>query len=220
MWKKLASTLVFAQLFVLAPFASARFLYLTPYAASAEKIAPIFISSPLTSTPTAAEKLPVRTLTVIAQDGKRTELTIKPEDAGKPLAVSGAETVFASVDYGVSNRGEGQAVLLRYHAKFQPVDGKAVGLPVEITPKTVTGGVAFVATAGGKPLGNATVTIHEPGDTDPRTVTTDADGLTPTYSKPGRYAVRVSRFEKAKGEHEGRAYTGIWEYSTLVTEVK
>lgn len=220
MWKKLALALTAAQLFILTPFASARFLYLTPDATSTEKIVPIFISSPLTSTPTAAEKLPIRTLTAVTRDGKRTELTIKPEDACKPLAVSDAETVFASVDYGVSNRGEGQAVLLRYHAKFQPADGKAVGLPVEITPKAMTGGVAFVATVGGKPLGNATVTIHEPGDTDPRTVTTDADGLTPTYSKPGRYAIRVSRFEKAKGEHEGQAYTGIWEYSTLVTEVK
>lgn len=220
MRKVMLATLIVAQFFILSPFASAHFLYLTSETSSADLILPFFVSNPLTASSTASEQLPVRTLTVTDRDGKRTELSIKPEQAGEPVAVKGAEAVFASVDYGVSNRGEGQGVLLRYHAKWQPAGGKAVGLPVEVTPKGVTGGVVFVATAGGKPMGNATVTIHEPGDTDPRTVTTDAAGQTPTYSKPGRYAVRVGRLTKAKGEHEGRAYTGVWEYSTLVTEVK
>ena len=93
-------------------------------------------------------------------------------------------------------------------------------MPLELTPKAVSGGVAFVATSGGKPLVSVTVTVHEPGAAEPRIVTTDADGQTPTYSKAGRYAARVGRFEKQKGELEGKAYTGIWEYSTLVTDVK
>jgi hypothetical protein len=200
--------------------ASAQFFYLVSDVSPAEQFFLVFNSGPLTGVKCDAEKLRVRSLSAIDPDGKRTAIPLVTTDTDGLVAKTPADTLFASVDYGVSNRGEGQAVLLRYHAKCQPVGGKGLGLPLEVTPKAVTGGVAFVITAGGKPLGNGSVMLHEPGDTDPRAVATDADGLTPTYSKGGRYAVRVGRFEKGKGEHDGKAYTGIWEYSTLVTVVK
>ncbi|MCU0705894.1 MAG: hypothetical protein MUF18_18145 [Fimbriiglobus sp.] len=157
---------------------------------------------------------------VVGSDARPTEVAVTKGDGGELLATTDAETAFTTLNYGVSNRGEGQTVLLRYHAKGQPVGGQAVGLPLELTSKGVNGGVVFMATAGGKPLGGVTVTVFEPGSDEPRTVTTDPSGQTPAYAKAGRYAVRVGRFEKAKGEHEGRAYAGVWEYSTLTTEVK
>lgn len=200
--------------------ASAQFFYLVPDVSPAEQFFLVFNAGPLTGVKCDAEKLQVRTVSAIDTDGKRAAIPLVTTDTDGLVAKTPAATLFASVDYGVSNRGEGQAVLLRYHAKCQPAGGKEVGLPLEVTPKEVGGGVAFAVTAGGQPLGNVTVTLHEPGDTDPRTVATDTGGLTPTYSKAGRYAVRAGRFEKIKGEHEGKAYTGVWEYSTLVTVVK
>jgi hypothetical protein len=201
------------------PPASAQALYLRPDVVVAKQFVLIFSSTPLTAPAATPSPLAVPALTVVADDGKRSQVPVEKRDGGI-TAETGADTVFASADYGVSNRGEGLSVLVRFHTKCQPAGGSAVGLPVEITPESAKGGVAFVATADGKPLKGVAVTVFEPGATDPTTVTTDADGRTPTYSKPGRYAVKVGRFEKKKGEHEGRAYTGIWEYSTLVTDVK
>jgi len=201
------------------PPASAQFLYLRPDATAAGTFSLVFHSTPLTDSATPAKSSEIGTVTAISEGGKRTQVTVESGDKSVTVKTA-ADTLFMSADFGVSNRGEGHLVLLRYHAKVQPTGGEAVGLPLELTPKAVARGVAFVAAVGGKPLANATVTVHEPGAAEPRIVTTDADGLTPTYTKAGRYAARVGRFEKKKGELEGKAYTGIWEYSTLVTDVK
>lgn len=205
---------------LLTPQSHAQALYLSPDVVVAKQFVLIFSSTPLTAPATATNSLGVPALTAVADDGKRSQVSVQKGDGGVLTAKSEAATVFTSVDYGVSNRGEGLSVLIRFHAKYQLSGGAAVGLPVEITAESAKSGVAFVATAGGKPLNSVPVTVFEPGATDPTTVTTDSDGRTPTYSKPGRYALKVGRFEKKKGEHEGRAYTGIWEYSTLVTVVK
>ncbi len=214
------TSLTILALVVCAPPTSAQFLYLVPDVSPAEQFFLIFNSGPLTGVKPDGEKLAVRTVTAVEVDGKRSAVPLTTDNTSGPVVKTSATTLFASVDSGVSNRGEGRTVLLRYHAKCQPAGGKELGLPLEVTPKAVTGGVAFAVTAGGKPLGNGSVLLHEPGDTDPRAVTTDANGLTPTYSKAGRYAVRVGRFENAKGELDGKAYSGVWEYSTLVTMVK
>lgn len=203
-----------------APQAPAQALFLRPDVVVAKQFVPIFSSTPLTGSAVTTNFPPVTTLKAVADDGKRSEVSFEKGDGMIPTAKTGADTVFTALDYGVSNRGEGLSVLVRFHAKCQPVGGAAVGLPVEITAESAKSGVTFVAAAGGKPLKGMSVTVFEPGATDPTTVTTDADGRTPAYSKPGQYAVKVGRFEKKKGEHEGRAYTGIWEYSTLVTDVK
>jgi hypothetical protein len=203
-----------------APQAPAQALYLCPDVVVAKQFVLIFSSTPLTALATTTNFPPVPALTAVTDGDKRSQVSIEKGDGVIPTAKTAADTVFASADYGVSNRGEGLSVLVRYHTKCQPVGGAAVGLPVEIVAESVKSGVAFVATAGGKPLKGVSVSVFEPGATDPTPATTDADGRTPTYSKAGRYAVKVGRFEKKKGEHEGRAYTGIWEYSTLVTDVK
>lgn len=212
-----ALALVSAAIFT--PAASAQFLYLRPDTTTTGTFSLVFHSAPLTDSATAAKSPEIGTVTAISEGGKRTQVAVESGDKSATLKAT-ADTLFTSVDFGVSNRGEGHLVLIRYHAKVQPTGGAPAGLPLELTPKAVSGGVAFVAAAGGKPLGNTTVVVHEPGTAESRTVTTDADGLTPTYTKVGRYAARVGRFEKKKGEHEGKAYTGIWEYSTLVTDVK
>lgn len=211
--------LAFVSVACFAPRASAQFLYLRPDTPSAGTFSLVFHSAPLTDSATTAKSLGIGTVTILTEGGKRTQVAVEKGDTSVTLNAT-ANTLFTSADYGVSNRGEGHLVLLRYHAKVQPTGGAAVGLPLELVPKSAAGGVAFVATAGGKPLAHVSVTVHEPGATAPRTVTTDADGQTPTYTKSGRYAARVGRFEKQKGELEGKAYTGVWEYSTLVTEVK
>ncbi len=213
------TALALATIAFITPSAYAQFLYLRPDTTTAGNFSLVFHSAPLTDSATPAISLGIRAVTAVGEGGKRAQVTIESGDKSATLK-SSADTLFASIDYGVSNRGEGHLVLLRFHAKTQPAGGVAVGLPLELTSKAVSGGVAFVATVNGKSLGNVTVTIHEPGVAEPKAVTTDADGQTPTYTKPGRYAARVSRFEKAKGEHEGKAFTGVWEYSTLVTDVK
>jgi hypothetical protein len=202
-----------------ASVAPASFLFLLPDTTVGGKFSLVFHSTPFSDTPPDGGKLGVQAVTGLSDAGKRTQVPTQKEVNCTTAKVDG-DTAFTSVDYGVSNRGEGQLVLLRFHAKAQPVGGSAVGQSLELTPARTTAGVVFVATAGGKPLNAATVTVCEPGGGEPRTVTTDADGRTPEYSTPGRYAVRVGRFETVKGEHEGRAYTGVWEYSTLVTTVK
>lgn len=213
------TALALVSIALFTPSTSAQFLYLRPDSTTAGNFSLVLHSSPLTDSATSAHALAVRTVTAVGDGGKQAQLTVESGDTSATVKTT-ADTLFTSADYGVSNRGEGHLVLLRFHAKTQPAGGAAVGLKLELTPKAVSEGVAFVATVNGKPFVNATVTIHEPGATEPKAVTTDADGQTPTYTKPGRYAARVSRFEKAKGEHEGKAFSGVWEYSTLVTDVK
>ena len=190
--------------------ASAHFLFLLPQTGSAMAV----FSNDSKPDPTCdATILGLKSV----QTGKG-KVAVEAPERGVQKIASAATTLFATVDFGVSNRGEGNAVLVRYHAKCQPTtDEKAVGLALEISPRTTGEGLAFAVTFQGKPLASAEVTVLESDSNQPIALKTDSQGFTANLSSPGQYAVRVIQIEKVSGDYEGRRYTSIQHCATLVT---
>lgn len=192
-------------------------LFLLPPAADGP-LTMVFHTGPTVDGTASVAPLGVKQLGVVSKTGAVAVREVVPGDRPTLAVRTGDAVVFGSAEYGIVNRGEGHVYRLRFHAKAVLTAGAdtAVGQPLELAAKTTADGTAFVATADGKPLGSHEVAVFEPGGTTPMVVKTDAAGVTPTFTKPGRYAVRVSRFDKTPGEHDGRAYTGVYHYSTLV----
>jgi hypothetical protein len=128
------------------------------------------------------------------------------------------------VEYGVVERGQAEPVLIVHHPRvgLGPVPAaprrSADPQALEITPLARSGGLAFVVTAAGKPVGSAQVVVQVPEEKRPRVVQTSADGTTPTFEKAGRYSARVYRVEPKAGEFKGRAYKQVRHYATLVVQ--
>ena len=128
--------------------------------------------------------------------------------------------MFGTAALGVRAKGD-KPFLLAYYPKavFGPVPeklltiGKAV--PVEIVPSGKARQLRFQVIADGKPAADADVTVLTP-DGDSKKVVTDADGLTPIFAEPGRYAVWARLVEGKSGESNGKKYEEVRRYPTLV----
>ncbi|MFO0849117.1 MAG: hypothetical protein U0871_11275 [Gemmataceae bacterium] len=165
----------------------------------------------------------------VAKSGRVTPLTVDTGD-GTLRSTGQAEDpaeVFGSVVIGVVKRGQVEPVLVVHHprAVFDPDSRGAITADVKdppalsIRPVAAGGSVSFVVSAKGKPQAQADVTVYEPGEPRPRTVKTGANGVTPAFSKPGRYAARVYWLEPAPGEHQGRKYAAVRHYATITVAV-
>lgn len=135
---------------------------------------------------------------------------------GEPEAAVGE--VFGTVEYGVVLRGQPEPVLIVHHprAVFPGFTANAhTDRPLEITPASKAAGIAFLVTAGGKPVVAAEVVVYAPGEKRPKVVRTGPDGLTPSFDRPGSYAARASLTEDRAGEFQGRAYKQVRHYATL-----
>ena len=220
--RTLSATLAIA-LFVPAA-ASAHFLFVLPPAANSQQMPLVWSDGPAADPKISAESL----IGGVAKkfDGTWAELPLeasKADGVWRTINASGAKVVTAKAEYGLVNRGEGHVLLVRYFAKWSnaveatPAEST---LTVELTAVRGSGGFHFVATQGSKPLANTDVTVYEPNSGKTRTVKTDAQGKTPTFSTAGPYAARVFWNDATGGEYEGRKYRGTYYYSTLTTEYR
>jgi uncharacterized GH25 family protein len=155
--------------------------------------------------------------------GKETPVELK---SGKhaltgPLPGSGPRLLYGTVPYGVMPGKDGKAYLITYHPKtiVGPVaaDKLAVGakLPVELTPNVAGGEVAFVFSAGDKPLAGEEVTVIKPNGEKAK-VKTDKAGKTIGFPAAGRYGAWAKHVDTASGELCGKKYGETRHYATLV----
>lgn len=157
--------------------------------------------------------------------GKTTDLTCTPAEHGLKvsLAGSGARVVFGRLDYGVLQKGDAPAFLLRYHPKTilggLPADGGKLGdAALEIVPVAEAGKVRFQVLAQGKPVPEAGMTVLAPGE-KPQQVKTDTDGFSPPFEQPGRFGVWARHAQPAAGERGGKKYAEVRDYATLVVDL-
>jgi uncharacterized GH25 family protein len=161
-------------------------------------------------------------LTLRDAAGKTTPLVAEKAEHSLKAAVpgSGARTVFGSLDYGVIQKGESPAFLLRYHPKAilgTPADGGKLGdtALLEVVPVGEPGKLRFQVLAQGKPVVDADVTVLVPGEKVQK-VKTDKEGFTAVFAQTGRFGVWARRTETASGESAGKKYAEIRDYATLV----
>jgi N-acetylneuraminic acid mutarotase len=146
------------------------------------------------------------------------------EEALEAAIPSEADTpvVLRSI-YGVRTKGE-ESYLLKYYAKsyLSPLPGgwKKVGdidrLSLEIVPLLESDGVKLHVLWKGEPLPKAQVVASGPGLKDRWEAETDENGtcLCPVHAT-GLYSIRTKHVEVVAGEHDGKKYTEVRNYSTL-----
>jgi hypothetical protein len=164
-------------------------------------------------------------LQLSARDGAGKDAPVKATAQKHALSANvpvDTRVLFGSFTYGVMQKTTGDPFQLRYHPKavvgdafLMPI-GKSV--PLEIVAVGKVGSVRFQAVANGKPLAAAEFTVHVPG-AETQKMAADAEGLTPAFTKAGRYGVWTKFFEKAKGTQDGKAFDEIRHYATLVVDV-
>ena len=208
--------------FAFATPAAAHFVFLLP-PGDGKSATAIFADIPTKDEAVETGKIEFKTAQVVSTSGKTATVAVQPEAGGwrVPVAADTAE-VWATVEYGVVNRGEGHVIRLRHHARLLLGDasaGKAT-TAFDIAPVRVPSGVAFRVTFDGKPVAGAEVTVHEPDSDQRKVLKADPDGLTPAFAKPGRYCVRAMHVDKTPGEFEGRKYAVTHSHATATVVVK
>ena len=89
-------------------------------------------------------------------------------------------------------------------------------LPLEIAR---AGRTRYLVLWQGKPLADAEVVIAKPGKEQPETMKSDKDGGFDLIAEtPGTYGIRARHIEKKEGEHDGKKYTEVRHYTTLVVK--
>ncbi len=138
-------------------------------------------------------------------------------------APKGASVVYGTAVYGLLSKSE-KPTLLVYHPKAVLSGATAKSAPLgeaaalEIVPLGEGGMVRFQLLAKGKPVAGAEGTVVLP-DGNKEKVTTDKDGYTPDFEKPGRYAAYLKLAEAKAGEHDGKKYEEVRHYATLVVNI-
>ncbi len=179
------------------------------------------------------------TYELVERGGRRFPLAAPPKETtvdthAVALPGSGPRVIVGEVDLGIMQRGNGPAHRLVYFPKtivgdpFAP-DAATTGprtvelVPVRLDaqPGAATGApasrMALELRVEGAPLPNAPIMlITERGEE--REIMTDASGRTEALP-PGRYGAWARHWIDAKGEVDGRAYTQIRRYATLVVDL-
>lgn len=213
-------TVILASVFANA--AAAHFVFILP-PTDGKTVAVIFSDTPVKDEKIETKKIELKTAEIVLKGGKVKPVDVVPEAGGWRVPV-GADTaqVRATLEYGVMNRGVGQAVRLRHHARLllgDVADPKPAA-PFDLTPVKVPSGIAFLVTFEGKPVAGADVTVHEPDSTARKVMKADANGITPGFAKPGRYSARATHIDKTPGEFEGRKYLVTHHYATVTFVAK
>lgn len=150
----------------------------------------------------------------LSADGK--PVALKPREHHLDGKLPSGAVISGSIDYGVMSRG-GQSFLLKYHAKS--IDGyaaaKTVNLPAELTTERLGAEFVFRAMLNGRAAPQVEVTVLLPDGTSAK-ATTDADGRTKRFAAAGRYGAWARVVEKSAGEFDGKKYTEVRHYPTLV----
>jgi hypothetical protein len=170
------------------------------------------------------DKLARLKLTGRTADGKAVAVECKREAHRFTATVpAGTKIVSGEVTYGLLTKSE-KPTLLVYHPKA--VLGGATGdkatvgesAALEVVPLTESGKTRFRLLAKGKPVAGSEGSVLLPDGTKEK-VTTDKDGYTTAFEKPGRYAVWLRHTEVKAGEHEDKKYEEVRHYATLVTDI-
>lgn len=137
-------------------------------------------------------------------------------------ASPGTRVVRGSLDYGVLDREkEGRGVfMLVYHAKGvagMDVADKPVGMPLEVLASEADGRLTVTVLRGGKPVAGAEVVVSVAGVELEGELASDASGeVSLALPGPGVLGVRALVKEDRQGEAEGKTYSQVRHYTTLV----
>jgi N-acetylneuraminic acid mutarotase len=204
--------------------AQAHFVFVVPDKAGAA--ATVVFSEDLESDDgVAIAKINGLKLTLRDAAGKDIPVTHKAEEynLAARLPGSGPRIVYGSINYGVLAKGEAPPFLLAYHPKAVigavPADKLVIGdkLPAELVPVAEKGSIRFKLLGRGKPVADADVTVLKPDRTKAK-VKTGKDGLTEAVEGSGRYGAWARYTEAKPGEHDGKKYTEVRHYATLVVD--
>jgi uncharacterized GH25 family protein len=206
-------------------FASAHFVFVVP-AADGTKAEVVFSESLEPDDAVDIAKIAGVKLTVRDAAGKTNPVVCEKGEHALKVAIpgSGSRIVFGQLDYGVVQKGEAPAFLLRYYPKTivgpLPADGGKLGdaALLEVVPVGEAGKLRFQVLAQGKPVADASMTVLVPGE-KPQVVKTDKDGFSPAFAQVGRFGVWARRVETASGESAGKKYAEVRDYATLVCDV-
>lgn len=166
-------------------------------------------------------------LQAVTRDGKVS--TVKTTTAEARLIAKVPDDVVlvhGHAQYGFSNHG-GKARLLHFYMKgvFGASEKTKLALgadcKLEVVPMIEGSQVRFQVLSAGKPVGNLDVSVMIPGEkTKKVNATTNAEGLTKTFSAKGRYGVTVRQTLTESGQVDGQAYEEVMNVATLVVDVK
>lgn len=178
------------------------------------------------------------TYEIIDRSGRRLPLAAPSKDTtadSHPVALpgSGPRLIVGEVDLGIMQRGNGPAHRLVYFPKTivgDPFAADAVKseprtvelLPVRLAApadasSAAASPMALELRVEGKPLPNAPLMlVTERGEE--REIMTDASGRTEPLP-PGRYAAWARHWIDATGEVDGKPYTQVRRYATLVVDL-
>jgi Kelch motif len=136
---------------------------------------------------------------------------------------SGTRVIAGSIDLGIMQRGTSPAHLLIYYPKtilgdaFDPATTLAARVPIELIPERTDRGNVLRLYVDGKPTANAPITIIRSGQPD-REVLTDGMGRTEPL-EDGRLGAWARHWVDTPGERDGRAFTQVRRYATLVADL-
>lgn len=153
-------------------------------------------------------------------DGK--PLVLKTAGAVRTGSLEGARSFGTSLNYGVLDKAaEGRGVFkLMYFAKSAATlgdAGQSVKLPFEFFARNDgNNGVIATLKRGTELVAKTTVSVNEPGEEKPRTLTTDDKGEIRFEAKnPGMYGLRAAWVQETPGEQDGKKYPQVRNYTTL-----
>lgn len=205
-------------------YASAHFLFVLPPAANNQQTLLVWSDGPVADPKIGTESLTLGLAKTL--NASWAEVPLEPskvEGVWRIVNAGEAKVLTAKAEYGLVNRGEGHVFLVRFLAKWSKsveATPPEPTLAVELTAVRANGGFHFIATQGTKPLPLTDVTVYEPNSTKTRTVKTDAQGRTPTFTTAGQHAARLFWNDATEGESEGRKYRGTYYYNTLTTDYR
>jgi uncharacterized GH25 family protein len=171
------------------------------------------------------EKIATTKLTLRDSAGKESALSWKKENGFYAVNVPGTGTrvVYGTTDYGVLQKGDTKPFKLAYFPKaiIGDVNDRIAILgektPLEVVATVSFGKIKFQVLAGGKPVADSEVTVLVP-DSSKKMVKTDKDGFSTEFESKGRYGVVAKYFETKSGDHAGKKYEEIRNYTTLVCD--
>jgi uncharacterized GH25 family protein len=217
------SLLAFAVLTGAPLAASAHMVYVVP-SADGKTLIVVFSDSLDPDEKVTTDKLAGLKLTGRTADGKPVAVECKREAHQFTATVpTGTKIVSGEVTYGLLTKSE-KPTLLVYHPKAVLAgtsgDKATVGesAALEVVPVVEGGKTRFRLLAKGKPVANSEGSVLLP-DGAKEKVTTDKDGYTTAFDKPGRYAVWFRHAEVKASEHDGKKYEEVRHYATLVADI-
>jgi hypothetical protein len=134
---------------------------------------------------------------------------------------SGPRLVYGTAEYGPVRQKSGEVALLVCHLKTA-VGGSVAAetpvgaaLPLELIPVGKPQELRLRVLLRGKPAASVTVTITAAAG-GRKKLTTDKDGLTTVASTDPAITAEVLASEPASGERDGKKYTAVLHYATLL----